>query len=780
MKYFLRYFLAILILISFQKLSSQNYLSGTDVDTPKREFRAAWVATSRQLDWPKTTDPELGEQLLRNIIRRSKDLGMNAVVFQVVARGDAMYNSERLPWSPWLTGTPGKDPGWDPLAVAISESHKLGMELHAWVNAFLVAAEHTPRSAESDPSHIAYAEPEWVVNNHWLNPGIPDARRWQIENVIELIENYDVDAIHFDFIRYPEGGLPGITDYLTREEYDPDGLSNLNDWRRNNINEFVRDAYTEIKSRKPWIKVGSAVIGHHRWFAGAWSALWGYSSVFQDSRLWLEEGVHDYLAPMTYWDIGHSVDVPPFEFVVRDWVKERLDRHIYAGTGIYKSWVFNELPAQIDTVRAAEGQGQVHFHYDVLNQSPAPFGNRYDNLSLIPVMEWLGGDPPPPPVALRYERIPSTGTAQFRWEDGSHNGKSKRYVLYQFPHNTITDYDLDNPENILYVTGEKTFTASPSGRDGNYYAVTALDRNNNESAISEVFELVPPAVPVLSYPPDTADDLSDSVMIGWYYSEYAGGFDIEVSVDPSFSGDLFLNETNVPDTMLILTGLEGQQEYYWRVRAGNPAGSSDFSDPHSFRTGFPGNPRLLFPADRSRELPLEVTFEWKQTPSAKSYRFQLATSMVFHPGSVIVDTVGIADTTLTALNLEGNKVHFWRVCASNEYGSGAWSDVRGFRTMVPTSIDDTGDLPKEYAISQNYPNPFNPVTRIRYQLPVASPVQIHVYDVLGREISVLIDDVKPAGIHTVDFNAGNLPTGLYIYRITAGDFIALNQMMYLK
>ncbi len=405
MEYLLRLLLPGLFALSLQFPLFIECLSKSNDGAPKREFRAAWIATANQLDWPNTTDPESGEDSLRNIIRRSYDMGMNAVVFQVMARGDALYNSDRLPWSPWLTGTPGENPGWDPLEVAIDEAHSLGMELHAWVNVYLVAADHTPRSAESDPPHIVYTEPDWVVNNNWLNPGIPDARRWQVKNVIEIVENYDVDAIHFDFIRYPEGGLPGLTDYHTREEYDPDGLSNLNDWRRNNINEFVRDVYTAVKSKEPRVKVGSAVIGHYRWFAGAWSALWGYSSVFQDSRLWLEEEVHDYLAPMTYWDIGHSVDVPPFEFVVHDWVKERYNRHIYAGTGAYKSWVYDELPAQIDTVRAAGGQGQVHFHYDVLGSTPDPFGNRYNSVSLVPVMEWLGGEPPPPPDGLRYERI---------------------------------------------------------------------------------------------------------------------------------------------------------------------------------------------------------------------------------------------------------------------------------------------------------------------------------------------------------------------------------------
>jgi uncharacterized lipoprotein YddW (UPF0748 family) len=778
MKSLLKFFVPFFLIIFIHQAYSQN----NDIP-PKREFRAAWVATAIQLDWPKTTNPELGELSLRNIIRQSKDMGMNAVVFQVVARGDAMYRSERLPWAPWLTGSPGNDPGWDPLAVAIDEARKLGMELHAWFNVSLVASDHTGKSANSDPPHIVYAEPEWVVRettNHWLNPGIPDARQWQVENVIELVENYDIDAIHFDYIRYPSGGMPGITDYNTRERYDPAGIANLNDWRRNNITEFVRAVHAEVRSRKLWVKIGGAVMGHYKQFPGSWAALWGFDSAYQESRLWLQEGLFDYAAPMIYWDIGNSIDRPPFEFLVRDWAGEHYDRHIYVGTAAYKSNVIGELPDQIDTVRAARLHGQVHFRYDNINQSPPPFGDRYDYLSLVPTMEWMQGEAPPPPVALRYEIDRSDGTAEFRWEDSSENDETFRYVVYQFTHNTVTEEDLNDPRNILYFTGENYFRSTAPGREGNYFAVTALDRNNHESTISELFELFPPPAPALAYPIDQAVDQRDTVSLAWEFPENAGRFDIQVAADPSFSGGLFLHRTGVSDTTLVLTGMKGQQEYYWRVRAYNPAGVSDFSEPYSFTTGFPVEPLLVSPAAGVTNMPLEITFYWHETDAADSYRFHLAYSNQFQTDAIIVDTIGVLDTTITVSGLEGNRIHFWRVSALNEYGASLWSGARGFRTGTPTYVADRSGIPAEYALSQNYPNPFNPVTTILYALPEQSYVDLRVFDLLGRVVAVFVDEIKPAGVHSVDFNADNLPSGVYIFRIITSEYTASKRMMLVK
>ncbi|MGH2567239.1 MAG: glycoside hydrolase family 10 protein, partial [Bacteroidota bacterium] len=316
--------------------------------SPKREFRSVWLTTVLGLDWPQIGAPaQEQEQSLREIIRKSEAMGLNAVVFQVVSRGDAMYPSERLPWAPWLSGLPGFDPGWDPLAVAIEESHRLGMELHAWYNVYRIGDSNTPVSSTEEPLHVRFAHPEWVEtvgNEYWLNPAFPELRDWLVENVREIVEKYDIDAIHFDFIRTSTSGY--ARDSELKQQYNPDNIQDIGDWRRENINKFVRAVYPAVKGIKPWVKVGSTPIGHYKATAQInWPSLRGYTDVFQDSRRWLQEEVHDYLAPQVYWAIGQSTDTPRFELLAHDWTNESYERHVYVGIAAYKPNVFVEIPA---------------------------------------------------------------------------------------------------------------------------------------------------------------------------------------------------------------------------------------------------------------------------------------------------------------------------------------------------------------------------------------------------------------------------------------------------
>lgn len=298
-------------------------------------------------------------------------MGLNAFLFQVVARGDAMYQSSRLPWSVRLGGA-GVDPGYDPLAVAIDECHRLGMELHAWINTFRIGDVATVAAFEnvSEPGHVYYEQPGWVEtynNQLWLDPSSAEARAWLVENVMEIVDGYDIDAVNFDFIRYPSGGLQ---DDLASFQFDPRGFSEIEDWRRNNITLFVNDVSQRIAQSKPWVKVGSAPFGNYRSFEGAWPAAWAFSDVFQESRRWLSEGTHDYMSPQIYFDIGrepeppNSYDSPDFAYLIDEWVAESANRPIFAGHGPYKSVVFEELDTQIARARSGGAAGQIFFRFD--------------------------------------------------------------------------------------------------------------------------------------------------------------------------------------------------------------------------------------------------------------------------------------------------------------------------------------------------------------------------------------------------------------------------------
>lgn len=753
------------------------------VPSPKYEFRSVWIATALALDYPKSTGASAQEAELRSIIRHAKDMGMNAIIFQVVARGDAMYPSERLPWSPWLAG-PGIDPGWDPLAVAIEETHALGMEFHAWYNVYRIGDASTPVNPHAQPLHVRYAHPEWIEevgNDFWLNPAYPDGRQWLIENVMEIVENYNIDAIHFDFIRYNQTGY--LSDPTLKDQF-PNAYADLNDWRRENINMFVREVYEAIKNVKPWVKVGSTPIGHYKPTTQInWPALWGYSSVFQDSRRWLQEEVHDYLNPQLYWAIGQTTDTPKFEVLVHDWMSESYGRHVYIGQGPYKANVLAELPQQIDTTRVAGAHGQVQFRYLSISGVDNPFGNRYRYRALVPPMDWLDI---PPPVAVhdfRFERVGDSGVAGLQWSRGGSNDPESidRFAIYRFNNPAVGLGDLDNPSHIYDVTGSDVNFPKPDPDRGAYFVVTSLNRNSQESAMSSVVEVPFPATPVLVAPFNESDSEGNSVDLTWSYADYASFYVLEVYEDEHLTPESRMLAIDYhQDTTFVLADLEGETTYYWRLRAANAAGISPYSEVWQFTTGFPRVPVLVYPAHNMIEVPLDVTFTWEENPIADSYRFQLSNSLTFADANIVADIQNITEPSVTVEGLNPLQFYFWRVRASNEYGTSTWSSVNRFRTQQVTFVAEGDGLPTHFDMRQNYPNPFNPSTVIEFQIPEARHVNLTVYDILGRKVDVLLNQEMVPGYYQVTFDGSNLPSGMYIYRLSAGSYTNTKRMILAK
>jgi len=489
-----------LIFLGLVASATAQVVQSSTPEPPKKEFRSFWLATAEDgpsaIDWPPfTSDPDAQKEALRDIIHNAKNMGLNAIVFQVVPRGDAFYDSERLPWSSLLTGPAnvgisGQDPGWDPLGFAIEEAHKLGLELHAWYNVYMANRQSWNRNPDSDPPHVYYSNPEWLEQDgngwNWINPAFPDARDWMVDNVVEIVENYDVDAVHFDFIRY---SYNYERDDSLMQVYNPAELTNISDWRRENINMFVRDVYAAVKDVKPWVKVGSTPVGHYQ-SSGGWAAGYGYSQYYQDSRRWAEEGVHDYVAPQLYWDIGAPGDggshAPRFEWLVNDWTSDMRGRHYYIGTGPYRVEIKPQISAQIDTVRNSPAPGHMHFSYrNILDN---PFGDSYRSLAIVPPMPWLSMRIPN--VVRNASHDVNGGSVTINWDEPE-PGRGEtdpffRYVVYRAKASQVISDQaiIDNPANIVDITGERSFTDEPEagseGEDYIYY-VSALSRNNVES-----------------------------------------------------------------------------------------------------------------------------------------------------------------------------------------------------------------------------------------------------------------------------------------------------------
>ncbi|HUN65873.1 MAG TPA: family 10 glycosylhydrolase [Bacteroidota bacterium] len=446
---------------------------------PKREVRAVWIATVLGLDWPKSADREEQERSLREMIRKLAAAHFNTIFFQVRGRADAMYRSDYEPWSPQLTGTLGKDPGWDPLAVVLEEAHARCMEVHAWFNTVMVKNGGGP-PAESSPRHLILAHPDWIheVNGEWwLDPGIPDARRYLINVAMDLVRKYDIDGFQFDFLRYPVQEFPDQTTYRHYGRSVP-----KDEWRRDNINAIARQFRDSALAVRPRLKIGSSPIGIYRNTSG-FRGLQSYTDLYQDSRRWILEGWQDYLAPQLYWPLGGGSGDPDFALVLRDWSEHAGGRHLYPGIGAYKPAVFPDIPRLIDLSREEGMQGNSFFRYSNIEDFLA-MGGRYPAPALIPPMLWRDSVPPLPPADLRV-RTMNDGIVVLRWSTplpAADGELPAAYVVYRSPDG---EPDRTRPGNIVAILPPVRHsyldTIRENGRAGYSYSVTAVDRLWNES-----------------------------------------------------------------------------------------------------------------------------------------------------------------------------------------------------------------------------------------------------------------------------------------------------------
>ncbi len=494
MTHFYRIFFLFIALVLPLSISAQS------TPDPKFEFRSVWLTTAGGLDWPKSTDPIEQQNSLRTIIRQAKAMGLNAITFQVASRGDAYYKSDRLPWSSQLTGTIGKDPGWDPLQFLIDECRLQGMEVHAWYNALNVGGATVTEPGA--PLHITQTNSSWVESRNdgnFLNPGYPGARDWVVANVQELVDRYDIDAVNFDFLRYPTNGF--TNDFGLHLQYGG-AYNNIGEWKRFNVTDITKRVSQYIAQTKPWVKVGSAPIGHYK-TSGGWPALFAFSGVYQDSRGWLRDGWNDYIMPQIYWKIysGPFTNSPEHSWIVKDYARETYGRHVYVGIGAYVDGTIQQLPAMIDTSRVSGLKGQVYFRWGNIHSFNVQTGSvgpqiQYRRPAIVPSMPWRSQVAPAQPANTAGSKNGTVVSLQWQRPSHSDNGDTLiRYAIYR-----TTGTVAPNPEdvvangaNLIGMTGNLSLQNTAPASDLNYYyVVTGLSRNNVEGMPSNVVTILSP------------------------------------------------------------------------------------------------------------------------------------------------------------------------------------------------------------------------------------------------------------------------------------------------
>ncbi|MFK7844792.1 MAG: family 10 glycosylhydrolase, partial [Rhodothermales bacterium] len=329
-----------------------------------------------------------------------------------------------------------------------------------------------------------FSQPGWIAQKGsqvWLDPSADGAKDWLVEIVKEIVENYDIDAVHYDFIRYPEGGFENDG---ANFQFDNKGFSNLADWRRGNVTAFVEAAFEAVTALKPWVKIGSAPIGNYR-ETSAWPAFWAFSDAYQESRLWLQNGWHDYLAPQIYFSTGTDPEgsntwaSPDFNVLVNEWVDESGGRPIFAGYGAYKPsegrFPASDLPVQIDAARDANAAGHMAFRYDHFMQYADLITSKYTAPALpAPMLHRFEANAPTTPAGLMLTQS-NAGDIQLDWAiaNGSASDPLRSYVILRQENTPPQEND---PDVILAVVDAGVTSYSDTNIDAGklyYYSIAS-------------------------------------------------------------------------------------------------------------------------------------------------------------------------------------------------------------------------------------------------------------------------------------------------------------------
>jgi len=412
-----------------------------------RETRAVWLATNYRLDWPPTTfDAEKQKQSLIEIFDDLKSKNFNTVFFQVRANGVVLFNSSFEPLSPYINGEVDGDVSYDPLAFAIEQAHKHGLEIHAWLNMNLVFTG-SEENIFNNPNHICQRKPEWIVEDfrdgqksYWLDVGLPEVRNYLADLISELVENYDVDGINLDYIRYPGKNFDDDFSFqvhgkgLTRDEF-----------RRNNITALVKEIYDKVKLIRNEVKVGASPIGVYRRLKGmnSWES---YSELYQDSYRWLKDGIVDYLSPQIYWSMNEN---PKFDLLAKDWIDNSSGRNIVLGIGAYKDNVKSQIEEMIKLSRQLETSGVAFF--------------RYQNIKDVSFL------------SFSYKTLP----AQMPWLDGKYPVQPIDLTLHK------------NVDDKFFTLSWKLKNEQTANDSVEYFSIYNLQKSNSELNSENLFDVIP-------------------------------------------------------------------------------------------------------------------------------------------------------------------------------------------------------------------------------------------------------------------------------------------------
>lgn len=535
---------------------------------PKRELRAAWIATFSNIDWPnRTHTPTRQRDSLITILNHHQATGINTIYFQVRSQCDAMYPSAIEPWSVDLTNAQGTAPTplWDPLQFIIDECRKRNMKVHAWLNPYRAMSNYTTTSFNAlHASHVVKAHPEWILpavvgatNPRILDPGIAAVREYVTSIVMDIVRRYDIDGIHFDDYFYPNGTYNDDATFTA----DPRGFGVRADWRRDNVNLLIKKISDSINTVEPWTEFGVSPSGIWRNGTGvggsATSGFEHYVSIFCDSRKWIQEGWVDYLCPQVYWYITQPA--ANYAVLIPWWNNNAFGRHMYIGMAGYKvgdasvssNGLFITDPTMIPQEMRMNRdplypniKGESMYNTTSMKKNLLGFRDSlrlffYNKPSLHPLMSWKDNTPPAAASVLTAVRG-GASAARLNWvapaATSNEFDKIRQFVVYRSENPVI---DLNNSNNMLaLIHADSTgYTdAAINATTTYYYTVTALDRFHNESAASNTVS-INLTLPVNLMEFTVSRYNKTQLQLNWTTSQENGvsHFEIERKIDGGFT-----------------------------------------------------------------------------------------------------------------------------------------------------------------------------------------------------------------------------------------------------
>lgn len=682
--------------------------------SPKRELRSTWFTTVWGIDWPSTQGTSSSVQSSQKTqmieyLDGFKASNMNGSCFQVRSMGDAMYPSKYAPWSSYLSGTRGADPGWDPLAFYVEESHKRGLEAYVWLNPYRWSsgtAWSTTMDKQWESSGMIMAgtsNPSYKV----FNPALPETRQLIVNVVEEILDNYDIDGILFDDYFYPSGGTSEGSDASDYSHYKESGTNlSIGDWRRANVNLMVKDVYEAIQAKRPDVRFGISPAGVSSKSAskyglsspssyGVSASDWQYAQIYSDPLAWLDEGTIDFISPQCYWPTTHST--APYEPLTKWWsyAAPKFGRHYYASqessdlgggelSNTTSGWkemnnqvLFNR---QYDTNNAP---GSIYYSAAYIN-GPNATGlgdylkaNAYIYKSLTPIVTWKTGKTYGKVSNLAY----NNGT--LTWTETSDGNAIIRYTVYAVPMTvTINDakaadgdgYDVAYLQDVVYGG---SYTLDSSKRSNYWYAVCVYDGygREHEAAIVNYPEGDSEKATLIS--PINGENVAWSQVFSW--SNIANAtYVLDIADTSSFSA-IKIQKTGLTTNSITvdLGSLESKKTYYWRIRTSQSGKLESVSEVATFvTTTRPSAPKttLITPAD-GVSLQDNFSFSWSAVDCDK-YTLQVSTQQNF---SLIKYEKTLAETSHNMnLSLLGKGTFYWRVITSGSGLEETISDVRSF------------------------------------------------------------------------------------------------------